>query len=255
MKNFLALFLIFSLVISFIAFKVKNAILKTALINYTNSLTNLKLDIDDVKLAIAKHTIDIKNLELYNPDGFEEAAMADIPSIYIDYSLLAAMGKRVHFYVLKIDLRELLIIRNQKGSLNFMSIKPLKEPSGIKEKNAGPLKFKVDKLYLSVGKVVYKDYYNQEIPMVKVYNINLGDQLFENVNDPKALVSAVIHRSLAQTDIYQLINFNVNLLKENIKDVIDKGGTLLKDFSSTASDVVKDTAKDIKDTIKTIFAK
>ncbi len=250
MKKFLMWIFILLILVSFVAFKAKNIIVKSILENYTRSMTNLKLDIEGVDIDIGKHSLAIKNLKLYNPPGFEEAAMIDIPYAYIDYSPAAAVLRRVHFYILQIDLKELLVIRNRKGHLNFMHIKGLKRPrtsEGVRKD------FKIDKLYLSIGRVIYKDYFKNEPPLVNVYKVNIRDQLFENVDDPEALVSSIMHKALVQTDISQLLNFNMNILKENLKGVIDKGGGMIKRLQSKATQAIKDTAKDIKQTVKDLF--
>ena len=238
------------IIASFVAFKAKNAIVKSILENCTRSMTNLELGIGGVDINIGKHNLAIKNLKLYNPPGFEEAAMVDIPYAYINYSLGAAILRRVHFHILKIDLKELLIVRNQDGHLNFMRIKALKKPGTPRRARKD---FKIEKLYLSIGKVIYKDYYKNDPPLVNVYKVNIRDQLFENVDDPEALVSAVMHKALMQTDISQLLDFNMNILRENLRGVADKGGVMLKRFQSKATQTIKDTTKDIKQTIKSLF--
>ena len=250
MKKFLIWIFILLIVASFVAFKAKNTIVKSILENCTGSMTNLELAIGGVDINIRKHNLVIKNLKLYNPPGFEEAAMVDIPYAYINYSLGAAILRRVHFHILKIDLKELLIVRNQDGHLNFMRIKGLKRPGAPRRARKG---FKIDKLYLSIGKVIYKDYLRNDPPLINVYNVNIRDQLFENVDDPKALVSAVMYKALMQTDIPQLLNFNMNVLRENLRGVADKGGVMLKRFQSKATQTIKDTTKDIKQTIKSLF--
>ncbi len=253
MKKLIIWLIIFLLVASFTAFKARDTIVKSILVKSVKSLTDLRITVEDVNADIRQHNIDIKHLRLYNPAGFEEGVMADIPFAYLDYNLGAAIRRKVHFNILKIDLKELLIIRNRAGHLNFMSIKSLQKPGMPTRKKTGA--FKIDKLYLSVGKVIYKDYYKNRAAMIKVYNIGLRNQLFENVDDPKVLVSTIMYKALMQTDIYQLINFNMDILKEDLTEVIDRGGAIIKEFSQGASQTIKDTAKDIKKTIKDIFVK
>jgi len=251
MKKLIIWVLIVLIVAGFIAFKARNVIVKSILENGTKSLTNLKLTLEKVDVDIAKHSIAANNLKLYNPPGFEKTVMLNIPFVYIDYNPAAAIQRKVHFYSLKIDLKELLIVRNRKGNLNFMAIKAIKGGKfSEKRKN-----FKIDRLYLSIGKVVCRDYYKKKSPATYIYNINLKDQLFENVDNPKALVSAVMHKALAQTNIYQLFNFNMNVLRRNLKDVIDKGGVVIKEFTSNISETVKDATKDVERTLKDIFTK
>lgn len=253
MKKFIVWIFILLLIVSFVAFKAKNRIVKSILENATKSLTNLRLNIEDVDTNIGQHNLTLKNLKLYNPPGFEKAVMIDMPLVHIDYNLAAAMRRKIHFYTLKIDLKELLVIRNRKGHLNFMYIKGLKKPGAQKKEKKKD--FKIDKLYLSVGKVIYKDYFKNNTPVVKIYNVNTRNQLFENVDDTKALVSSIIYRALIQTDIFQLLNFNINILEENLKDVIDKGGLIIKQFQSKATQTIKDATKDLKQTVRSLFIK
>ena len=250
MKKLLTYFFILLLIASFIAYKARGAIVKSVLERSVRSLTNLSLSLEDVDIDLAQHNLSLKNLLLYNPPNFEKAVMIKMPHVYIDYNLSAAMQGKVDFNILKLDIEELLIIRNEKGHLNFMRIKGLQTPSGSKKTTGS---FKIDKLYFSLGKVVYKDYFRKRSPMINVYNLNIKNQLFENVDNPKALVSSIMRKALMQTNISNLLNYNINILNENLTNVIDRGGVMIKEFQVRATESIKDGTGNLKQTIKNIF--
>ena len=250
MKKLITWLIILSVIASFAAIKKKNLMAKHLLIGGVKSMLNLRLSIEDVDVSLKKHALSVKNLKVYNPAGFENEPMILLGRIYIDYDLYKVIRKKVHFNILKVDLEELLIIRNAEGNLNFMKIKGMQKP---RTTTASAPDFKIDKLYLSVGRVVFRDYFRRSIPVNTVYNINLHNQLFENITDPKSLISSIIYKAIIKTDIIQLLNFNVNILKQNLRDVIDKGGAMIKELKADIAGSANTQSNDLKQTIKKLF--
>jgi len=201
---------------------VKDAFIKFGVENGVRSVTGLRLDMKGLRVGVLKTFIDVKALKLYNPKGFKDKVMLDMPGLYVDYDLAGFFKGEVHITDMKLDLKEFLVVKNEKGELNLDSLKVVKEG---KEKEAKPAKegkapaFRVDNLELKVGRVIYKDYSKGAEPEIKEYNVNIDDK-YQNITDPAALVSLILMKSLANTTISQLTNFDVNSLKSNLTDML-----------------------------------
>ena len=101
----------------------KNTIAKTALSSTVKSLTGLRLSMERLDVGILKTLISIKELKLYNPSGFPDELMVDIPEIYLDYDLGAFLKRKVHIEEIKLNLKEFVVMINQKGELNLNTLK------------------------------------------------------------------------------------------------------------------------------------
>ena len=213
-------------------FLAKDMIAKTAVTTGVKLVTGLKLDIASLKVGLFKTMIDIKQLKVFNPQGFPDKLMLDMPEIYVDYDLMAFLKRTVHLPEVRINLKEFVIVKNSKGEVNLDSLKAIqeskkKEEPGIKEEM---LPFKIDVLELKVGKVIYKDYSKGGKPKITETDLNLNER-FKNITDPYAVTSIIVFKSLMNTTVGRLVNFDLGPLQKNL------GGTL-----SGAAKVTKDAA-------------
>jgi uncharacterized protein involved in outer membrane biogenesis len=197
----------------------KNMIIKTAVSGGVHAATGLKLQIKGLRVGVFNSLIDIKDLKLFNPPDFTDKVMADVPQIYIDYDLGAFFKNKVHLEEMKLDLKELVVVKNEKGELNLDSLKVVKktkEEKASKEKEAKKEKkapqIQIDDLSLKIGKVIYKDYSKGGSPQVKEFNVNIDEQ-YKDITDPNALVSLIVVQALAKTTIAKLANFDIGSLQ------------------------------------------
>ncbi len=212
----------------------KNIIIKTAVSGGVKAATGLKLQIKGLRVGIFNSLIDIKDLKLFNPPDFTDKVMADVPLIYIDYDLGAFFKNKVHLEEMKLDLKEFVVVKNEKGELNLDSLKVVKEEKGEKvskekapeEKKEAP-KIQIDDLSLKIGKVIYKDYSKGGSPQVKEFNVNIDEQ-YQNITDPNALVSLIVVKALTKTTIANLANFDISALQGQAAEAMGKATEALK---------------------------
>lgn len=221
----------------------KNIIIKSAVSGGVRATTGLKLQIKGLKVGVFNSLIDIKDLKLFNPPGFTDKIMVDIPKIYIDYDLGAFFKNKVHLEKMNLDLKELVVVKNEKGELNLDSLKVVKEkkeekaPKEKEAKKEGP-QIQIDDLHLKIGKVIYKDYSKGSTPQVKEYNVNIDEQ-YKDITDPNALVSLIVVKALAKTAIANLTNFDIGSLQ-------GQAGEALKGIKGTATQTIEKTTESLK---------
>ncbi|MCG2712126.1 MAG: AsmA family protein [Candidatus Omnitrophica bacterium] len=250
-------FLIFVLVI----IAGKDVIVKAAVTAGVKAATGLSMKIKKIKIGLVTTFIGIEELKLYNPQGFEDPIMVDIPQVYVNYRFGAFLKKEVHLEEVRLHLKEIVIAKNKDGKLNLDSLTSIKAARKTKEdvegkkqaaqnnSKAAPPKIKIDLLKLKIDKVYYKDYSKGDSPSVKEFNVNI-DAVYENITDPKALVNIIVVKALSNTTISSLMNFDLGLLAEGLKgnvkgtagDVISglAGNTL--GIGATANDTIENTA-------------
>ncbi len=197
----------------------KDLIVKASIEAGVRAVTGLKLSMGSFRVGIISTIVDIGNLKLYNPAGFYDKVMVDMPKIYVDYDLPAIFKGLVHVETIKIDLKEFIVVKNMDGVLNLDSLKVVKAGKdgtrpAAKEGGEMPA-MQIDVFELKVNKVIYKDYSKGGKPVVKEFIINI-DERYENVADPYSLVSLIVARVMTNSAIADLIGFDVRGLEGTV---------------------------------------
>ncbi len=259
MKKSFKFIIIFVVLILLVMFS-KNLIARTVINNLVKSITGLHLSIKSINLGITTTNIDVEDLKLYNPRGFHDKIMADIPQIYIDYSLGALLKRKIYFREIKFDLKEFVVIKNKDGKLNIDSLKTVKKgkKEEVKEKREGLLKMQVDILHLKIERVIYKDYTKGlPPPMIKKYNINLNEK-YTNITDPQQLAQLILYKALIKTSIAKLAGFSIDFLQHNLSNLLRQTGILGKpalkamELGEGAEGAVKEVGEKLKGVLEDI---
>jgi len=229
----------------------KNMIIKTSVTTGVKAMTGLKLGIRSMNVGVFKSLIGINELQLYNPPGFEDKLMMDLPEIYVDYNLGAIIGGKAHLEEVRLNLKEFLVVKNTKGQLNLDSLRVVEEAEGKeatkekddekKEKTEMP-DIQIDLFTLKIGKVIYKDYSKGSPPNVKEFNVNI-DERYENITDPQSFVRLIIVKALKSTTIASLTNFDLGKLQSGISETVKKTTAMAKDASDRALEAGKNAGE------------
>ena len=229
----------------------KNVIIKASVTAGVRAMTGLKLSIRSMDIGIFKTLIGINELQLYNPSGFVDELMIDLPEIYVDYDLGAFMKGRTHLEEVRLHLKEFIVVKNEAGELNLDSLKIVKAEEevineGKKEKTKMP-DLQIDLLELRIDKVVYKDYSKGTPPKAKEYNVNI-DERFENITDPKTFGRLVILKALKNTTIARLANFDIEKLQRGISGTVKKTAEKALQTPGRAIEIGKDAGEKARET-------
>ena len=210
-------------------FIAKNMIIKTSVTTGVRAMTGLKLNIRSMNVGVFKSLIGINELQLHNPQGFEDKLMVDLPEIYVDYNLGAIMGGKVHLEEVRLHLKEFIVVKNEAGELNLDSLRVIKEAEEVEEPKKGDTEKKktempdiqIDLLTLKIDKVIYKNYSKGTPPKEKVFNVNINER-YENITDPQSFVRLIIFKALKNTTIASLTNFDLGKLQSGISETVKK---------------------------------
>ena len=226
----------------------KNAIAKTAVQSLCQTMTGLELHIRRLNIGVLTTLIDIQDLRLHNPPEFQDRVMFDLSEVYVDYNLRSILSGKVHLEELRLDLKELTIIRNEQGQLNLDSLKAAgakkkapeekeaaREAAPAEEKKELP-EIQIDRLVLKVGKVIYKDYSKGPEPNVQEFDVNLNET-YENISNIQALVPLIVSKALINTTIAKLANYDMNdFMSQFDAQGLDLGEVGLDQFEGLATE-------------------
>lgn len=261
MKNNIIKVLVIALAVILLLGFTKDIIAKVSVEHGVQFVTGLKLSIKNFNIGLIKTLVGIKELKLYNPPEFKDKVMLDMPEIYVNYNLPAIFKGKVHLEEIRIDLKEFVVVKNEKGELNLNSIKVVKEQKTKEEKKPAetqkPKKkgkapqIQIDTLVLKVGKVIYKDYSKGGEPQVQEFNIAL-DERFENIDNPNAVVSLIIVKALMNTTVGRLTGFDIKGLEGTIGDTLATAQEVTAGAQETVAQTTKQAAEAAKKTTDTV---
>ena len=255
--------ILLGVVVLLIAFVVVVAVAKDAIIKYAvtegvKAVTGLTLQIDSLQIGFQKTLVGINGLKLFNPKGFEDKLMIDLPEIFVQYDLPALLKKEVHLQVVRLNLESFTVVKNKEGKLNLDALKPVQTAKEEKpapeqkpqpEEKAAMPPLKIDLLELKIGTVYYKDYSVGPQPSVREFKVNINER-HENITDPQELVKIIVTKALAKTTIANLTNFDIAGLKGSLGGALKGAGGLTvgtgKEVEKTTVEAVKETTDALK---------
>jgi uncharacterized protein involved in outer membrane biogenesis len=151
------------------------------------SQTGMEVRIGRFSSGILSPVVTIENLKLYNTAEFGGTLFLDIPELHMEFDPIALAQRRLRMKLVRFNLGEISIVRNEAGQTNVMAFIEKQKPGGSKkEKDAaqrllGDLEFDgIDVLNLSMGKARFIDLHdskaNREIA------VGMENQIFKDVN-------------------------------------------------------------------------
>jgi len=235
------------LAILVILFVFKDLVIKASVESGVALVTGLKLNIQSFRVGLISQMVGIKNLRVFNPAGYEDKVMLDMPEIYVDFDLKDIIGGIIHLEEVRINMNEFYVVKNENGELNLDSLKVVQaqknneEPAGRDKAKAPDIQ--VDVLELKVGKVIYKDYSKGGKPTVREFNVNI-DERFENIRDPYTLFTMILVRTLAKTTIARLANFDLSGLESTVSESLKAAQKAAKEAIKQATEQTEKMAKE-----------
>ena len=211
----------------------RNILARTIIVKGVKAVTGMTVDIGSINIGLTHSGISVSGLKIYNPDGFNDKLLADIPEVYVDFDLPGLFINRVHLRQLRIDINECDIILNDSGKLNVNSLALfLPKPGGGKSPEV-----KIDELRLKITKIVYKGYFPAVGAKSTEFNIDI-DESFHDVTNPSRVAGDILKRILERIGVAGLANFDIKAL-----------GTQIKDQAQQATgELIQKTEEDLKST-------
>lgn len=120
--------------------------------------TGFDVKIGRLEFSLFAPRMTLENVVLYNPAEFGGSVFLDVPDLHLEYNRKQLAFGKLHFHLLRLDLRELHIVENQHGRTNMIDLLHRVAPEilGAPPRSDGGYTFAgIDTLNLSVGTVRY----------------------------------------------------------------------------------------------------
>jgi hypothetical protein len=127
-------------------------------------------EIGKFSVGLVEPTMTIQNFKLYNPPDFGGAPFLDIREIHVEYDRSAFARHELHLTLVRFNLGELDIVKNEGGRTNIFSLGltlPSKKPGGGK------------------GAADFKRQTGFEFKSIDVLNVSVGTAKFIDLKDPR----------------------------------------------------------------------
>ncbi|MCM8794602.1 MAG: hypothetical protein NC819_02200 [Candidatus Omnitrophica bacterium] len=260
MKKKMLLVLCFAVVILVVG---RNALASAVISGGFRAVTGLRMGMK-LNLGLFNSSVSVKELKLYNPDGFPDKVMLEMPEIHVKYNPVAIFSGTVHLREVRLHVEEFLVERNEKGKLNLDSLKfvqrskkepPKKKPAATAQRGG----FRLDTLDLKIDRVIFKDYSKGMPPRVEEFRLALNER-YENIWSLEAVASIILVKAVANTAITRLTGFNVGPLIGSVEDTLKEATSMATDAiglgfeaGSKTLDATKDAAGKTAETLKKIL--
>ena len=144
-----------------------DTILRVVAENRIRAQTGMDAEIGKFHFGLLEPVVTIKDLKLHNPPTFGGTPFLNIPEIHVEYDRDALAKNRIHITLMRFNLGELDIVRNEAGQTNLFALGmtlPTKGTAG--SGNVGLKEFKqrtgldfegIDTLNVSVGTTRFID--------------------------------------------------------------------------------------------------
>ncbi|MCG3175631.1 MAG: hypothetical protein MOGMAGMI_00564 [Candidatus Omnitrophica bacterium] len=225
----------------------KDAAFGWALSAAVSAATGVPVSISSTQLDPMSGRVAIRGLRVKNPAGYKDSTMLDAPLLSIDCEPATLFSGKPHFEEVRVDLKELIVVRNKNGQLNVNAVKPKSQGSGQKPAASPSDKpapqMRIDRLYLSIGKVVFKDYSSGDKPAVQTFDIGIKDREFRNIDSPSAVVSLLMVEALTRTTLNRIADLDIQELKGVAQDALKQGIGLAGDGADQVEGAAKGLLK------------
>ncbi len=163
----------------------RNWIAKEVMEQKIRLATGMEPEIGDISFGVLFPKVTLENFKVYNSADFGGTMFLDVPELHIEYDRAALRRHELHITLMRVNLHELDVVKNEDGVTNILpvvaSMLPKKPGGGGRE--IAPIKgYKftgIDLLNLSIGSVKFVDLKDQR--RNRMVAIGIENQIYTNV--------------------------------------------------------------------------
>jgi hypothetical protein len=206
------------------------ALLKYSIIGYFKDRTGFDVALSEARLDLKNDTIIVEDLVVLNPRGFSERVFCDLDRLKINFDYRRFFGspfpRDIIFPEIEFHARRFVIEKRKDGVTNLSLLKSLKP---IKTKPPPPTgkkrTFLIERFVLSIQQVGYVDH-TKAIGKYQVFNINVKDKIFENIDQPGLLGKIAVMEIIKGTTLDKIpLGFDQKGMSKDLSALTGKGVT------------------------------
>jgi methyl-accepting chemotaxis protein len=239
MRHFkVALIIFVILLVSLFVFE--HAVLVAFAKNGLKYLVDLDTHMNRIIVDPLRTTVTIRGLKIYNPPGFKDKILANVPLIVIDFNPRTIFEEGVFFNKIDVDIKELNIIRNKDNVVNLSQVKALTP----QEKPKKVLPFNLARYEIEIEKVRYINYMKEDPERVKEIDLNLKEE-YKDVKVADNLANVIAFKIFFNGKIGN-IGVDIQKIQQNLAVLAEKNkqlGEEMKKVKEEQLEKAKEAAK------------
>jgi len=196
-----------------------DTILRTVAVNRIRAQTGMDVEMGKFHLGLLEPVVTITDLKIHNPPTFGGTPFLNIPEIHVEYDRDALAKNKIHLTLMRFNLGELVIVRNEAGQTNLFALGVTLPKKGAKGAgNAGLKEFKqrtgldfqgIDALNVSVGTARFIDL--KESTNNREQKIDIDNFVVKDVKTPADLAGLAVLVALRGDDFFtRVLGTSVN---------------------------------------------
>lgn len=165
-----------------------DSIMKAVVAREIRAQTGMDVKIGKFSFGLLSPVVTIEEFKLYNTAEFGGTPFLDIRELHVEYNREAMAHRELHITLLRLNLTEINVVKNDLGGTNLMVLQAKPAPG---KSPADEIKFLgIDVLNLSVGKMRFIDLKNRKRDR-ELYP-NLQNQVFKDIKTTGDLYAILI---------------------------------------------------------------
>ena len=184
-------------------------ILRVVMENRIRAQTGMDAEIGKFHLGLLEPVITIKDFKIHNPPDFGGTPFLNIKEIHVEYDRDALAERRIHLTLMRFNLGELDIVKNEAGQTNLFSLGVAVSSEGAKSGGKELEEFRkqtgleftgIDVLNVSVGEARFIDLGNPRND--RTQKIGIDNLVVKNVKSPADLAGLAVLVALRGGDFF-----------------------------------------------------
>ncbi|MBI4353547.1 MAG: AsmA family protein [Candidatus Omnitrophica bacterium] len=205
----------------------KNALVQAVTAWAISKATHVPVSVGSAHLGIFSSSLRFRKIVVQSPQGFPERAMLDVPEVSVDFAWDSLFKKEFHFEKIRLHVKQITVVKDRAGRLNVDALKPTEQEQKGGFPEAAPLR--IDRLYLTVEKVVFKDYGGGGEPKIQEFHIGIHDREYAHIDNLSVVASLVMFEALTRTTLSRLVGLDLYVFKDMASGALDGSVGLVKE--------------------------
>jgi len=186
-----------------------DSLIRVAVEHNLRAQTGMDAEIGKFHLGLIEPVVHIENLQLHNPPAFGGTPFLSVPEIHLEYDRAALVHREIHLTLLRLNLAELDIVKNEAGQTNLFLLGAALPAKKSATGGKGPgdfyrqtgFDFKgLDVLNVSIGTVKFIDLKNSHNN--RAQKIGIENCVMKNVKSPTDLAGLAVLVALRGGDFF-----------------------------------------------------
>lgn len=228
-KNLLVLILLMVLVAAGGAYYYIDAIIKHGIEKYGSEITGVAVTVGDVKLGLPDGKFEVTNLKIANPHGFTNPTLFEASNISVSMNVKSIFEDVIRIGEIKIDSPAFVYENNGESdnikvlTANIDKSSKSNEPTQASNSETKPQKkVTIDHFYLNKSKVTANlgNVINKSLNLPDIYLSGIGkDQNGITIADAAEQIFREVSKFVYSLDVKSLVTDTVNAVKDSAKDI------------------------------------